>query len=101
MSDLKVLMLGWEFPPAINGGLGVACHDLCMALSAYAKVTMIVPRSSPGFVIHQGELIGINNVNVQKLMSARYKEEITSFAELYEVEADLNPYYSPSFAATY
>jgi len=26
-------MLGWEFPPVINGGLGVACHDLCIALA--------------------------------------------------------------------
>ena len=42
----KVLMLGWEFPPIINGGLGVACHDLSSAMSQVADVTMIVPKSS-------------------------------------------------------
>lgn len=30
---MKVLMLGWELPPHNSGGLGVACHQLCKALS--------------------------------------------------------------------
>lgn len=28
-------MLGWELPPYNSGGLGVACYNLCKALSAY------------------------------------------------------------------
>ena len=47
----KVLMLGWEFPPIINGGLGVACHDLSSAMSKYADITMVVPKSSLGFKV--------------------------------------------------
>lgn len=30
---MKVLMLGWELPPYNSGGLGVACYQLCKALS--------------------------------------------------------------------
>lgn len=30
---MKVLMLGWELPPHNSGGLGVACWQLCKALS--------------------------------------------------------------------
>jgi glycogen synthase len=30
---MKVLMLGWELPPYNSGGLGVACYQLCQALS--------------------------------------------------------------------
>lgn len=30
---MKVLMLGWELPPNNSGGLGVACYQLCKALS--------------------------------------------------------------------
>jgi glycogen(starch) synthase len=30
---MKVLMLGWELPPHNSGGLGVACYQLCRALS--------------------------------------------------------------------
>jgi glycosyltransferase involved in cell wall biosynthesis len=31
--ELKVLMLGWEFPPQITGGLGTACEGLTRALA--------------------------------------------------------------------
>jgi len=31
MNQLRVLKLGWEFPPLINGGLGIACHGLSTA----------------------------------------------------------------------
>lgn len=30
---MKVLMLGWELPPHNSGGLGIACYQLCQALS--------------------------------------------------------------------
>jgi glycogen synthase len=30
---MKVLMLGWELPPFNSGGLGMACYQLCKALS--------------------------------------------------------------------
>jgi glycogen synthase len=36
---MKVLMLGWELPPNNSGGLGVACLQLCKALSN-KKVTV-------------------------------------------------------------
>lgn len=32
---MKVLMLGWELPPHNSGGLGVACHQICAALSKH------------------------------------------------------------------
>lgn len=31
-SDVTVLMLGWELPPSISGGLGVACEGLLRSL---------------------------------------------------------------------
>ena len=32
-NGMKVLMLGWEFPPHNSGGLGVACQGLARALA--------------------------------------------------------------------
>ncbi|MEX0879858.1 MAG: hypothetical protein WEB59_02415 [Thermoanaerobaculia bacterium] len=29
---MRVLMFGWEFPPSISGGLGVACEGLVRGL---------------------------------------------------------------------
>src|SRR5687767_7073116 len=92
----KVLMLGWEFPPIINGGLGVACHDLSSAMSDVADVTMVVPKSSPGFKMKNMNLVGINNID-----PAAFKAEFAGYDsslpfKLHEFPADLNPYYSSS-----
>ncbi len=42
---MRILMLGWEFPPYIAGGLGVACHGLTRALDrAGHRVTFVLPK---------------------------------------------------------
>jgi glycogen synthase len=42
---MKVLMLGWEYPPHISGGLGTACEGLTLALSNLdIDLTFVVPR---------------------------------------------------------
>ena len=42
---MKVLMLGWEFPPFISGGLGTACYGLTKAMSQLGmKVVFVLPR---------------------------------------------------------
>lgn len=89
-------MLGWEFPPIINGGLGVACHDLSCAMSQLADVTMIIPKSSPGFKVKNVKLIGINTVDVNALEKNNMGQKLP-FA-LHEVPADLDPYYSEIIA---
>ena len=44
----RVLMLGWEFPPFITGGLGTACFGLTKALDrAGVPVTFVLPRPIP------------------------------------------------------
>lgn len=41
----KVLMLGWEFPPHISGGLGTACEGLSRELAAQGeKIHFVLPR---------------------------------------------------------
>ena len=47
---MRVLMLGWEFPPFISGGLGTACYGLTKAMSAIGTDVMFVlprPVTSP------------------------------------------------------
>jgi glycosyltransferase involved in cell wall biosynthesis len=45
---MKVLMLGWEFPPYISGGLGTACFGLTRALSQHGvEVLFVLPRPVP------------------------------------------------------
>lgn len=91
-------MLGWEFPPIINGGLGVACHDLSGAMSELADVTMVVPKSSLGFKVKNVNLLGINNIDMNSLdFSSSYHKQKLPF-ELHSVPANLNPYYTEGVA---
>ncbi|MHC5023875.1 MAG: glycosyltransferase [Planctomycetota bacterium] len=46
---LTILMLGWEFPPFITGGLGTACHGLTRALDRRgASVIFVLPSAAAG-----------------------------------------------------
>ncbi|MCI4344969.1 MAG: glycosyltransferase family 4 protein [Thermoplasmata archaeon] len=45
---LHILMVGWEFPPHISGGLGVHCYELCRELTRLGhRVTFVTPFSGP------------------------------------------------------
>jgi glycosyltransferase involved in cell wall biosynthesis len=45
---MRILMYGWEFPPANSGGLGVACYGLSRGLvQEGAEVTFVLPRRCP------------------------------------------------------
>ncbi len=87
-------MLGWEFPPVINGGLGVACHDLCMAMSEYARVTMIIPKSNPDFKVRNLELIGIDTIDTRTLKYINHIKEYSKLENVHFVDSNLDPYYS-------
>ncbi len=87
-------MLGWEFPPVINGGLGVACHDLCIAMSKSASVTMIIPKSNPDFKVKNLDLIGLDTIDSRTLKHVNYKEEYKTFEDVHFIPSDLNPYYT-------
>src|SRR5436190_22457165 len=42
---MRILMLGWEFPPFVAGGLGVACYGLTKALDRLGhEVVFILPK---------------------------------------------------------
>ncbi|MEI7435950.1 MAG: glycosyltransferase family 4 protein [bacterium] len=41
----RVLMLGWEFPPQVSGGLGVACAEISRALIQRGMdILLVLPR---------------------------------------------------------
>lgn len=43
---MRVLMLGWEYPPFISGGLGTACRGLTEAMKhLHTRILFVLPRS--------------------------------------------------------
>ncbi|SFC49288.1 hypothetical protein SAMN05421780_10642 [Flexibacter flexilis DSM 6793] len=95
-NPLRVLMLGWEYPPIVAGGLGMACYGLTKALSQYVHITLILPRKeivmpTPSHV----DIIGLNTIGLAPEATPTNPicyEEITQ--EVYYAAApdDLNPY---------
>ncbi len=85
-------MLGWEFPPIINGGLGVACLGLSKALSKQVDLTLILPKSDPSILLNQVDIIGLNQ---QEQIRIREDFQTDFYAELenvYTLPANILPY---------
>ncbi len=61
-SAMKILMLGWELPPFNSGGLGVACYQLCKALSKKgADIEFVLPYTAD----HNIDFMRINSAHPQ------------------------------------
>lgn len=92
MKSIKVLMLGWEFPPVITGGLGKACHGLVKSLSAYADITLIIPTAEKSSENNGFTTVGLNYYGLDKAAPDIAPEPLTKYAKVKEIKAELNPY---------
>jgi glycosyltransferase involved in cell wall biosynthesis len=64
---VKALMLGWEFPPHISGGLGTACAGLVQGLStAGVEVTFVVPHAHGDEEHRFARVLGCNDVELEE-----------------------------------
>lgn len=66
---MNILMLGWEYPPHITGGLGTACHGLLRGLRQIGScnVAFVVPRLSGGEDDSVATLISAENLPERSL----------------------------------
>ena len=88
----RVLKLGWEFPPLINGGLGVACLGLSRALAKLVDLRVVVPKADPATGFDGFQLTGLNNTTVEELLPAEKRYRYESFAQIERVPIHLDPY---------
>ncbi len=85
-------MLGWEFPPIINGGLGVACYGIAKALAKKSDLSLIIPKADPNFVVQNVETIGLNTAKAEELMKGRDLFSFKDFLDVEYVESNIMPY---------
>lgn len=92
---MKILMYGWEFPPRISGGLGVACHAIVQELAHQQHdITMVLPYATDNLIDHQRvTIIGCDTIashvsSIAKLMHANW-HDLTSLKKFFTA---LNPY---------
>ena len=93
---MRVLMLGWEFPPFISGGLGTACYGLTKAMSAIGQDVMFVlprPVSTP-FSTHV-RLVSPRPGSPLEMPSTEYRLDEFDRVSFRTVDAQLNAYDRP------
>lgn len=81
---MRVLMLGWEFPPYISGGLGTACYGLTRAMIRLGiEILFVLPRT-------------IGNDMLDDLLSTKTQSSLQSkFSGLLRFQAVSSCLYSP------
>jgi glycosyltransferase involved in cell wall biosynthesis len=92
---LKVLMLGWEFPPFLTGGLGQACYGIAKALGSRVDLTVIIPRSEAQFILENVNVIGLNQLTEDDIKIERLQYSLKEITEVIFVATDLSPYPVP------
>ena len=79
-SNLKVLVLGWEFPPYSWGGLGVACYGLVKGLvDCGLKVTLFLPYGQKSF-LNNCEIVSpqtfLQNLNCENFLNIKQNDSL-------------------------
>jgi glycosyltransferase involved in cell wall biosynthesis len=92
MKKPRILMLGWEFPPEISGGLGVANYNLVKALAPESNLTLILPRADPGLKIPNVKIIDLSRIKIEEIFE---KDELAKFEKVIKkrkIEFNISPY---------
>lgn len=92
MRKKRILKLGWEFPPILTGGLGIACYGLAKALSKHADLTVVIPRGDPRFVPEGFRLVGLSNLRLQAVEEERDSHDYRKFSKVKEIDIHLSTY---------
>jgi glycogen(starch) synthase len=96
-------MLGWEYPPNISGGLGIACHGLAEALKDEGvKITFVVPHLSGAEAETRISLVSAASISISVPLTAvkdrttldgeaaTYSDSVAS--RIIQIESTLSPY---------
>ena len=84
---MRILMFGWEFPPAISGGLGTACFGMTRALVQRGHgITFVVPALPGGDRTSHVSLVAASD------FAAPAEEGLPAGLSVSPVESPLRPY---------
>lgn len=76
---VRVLMIGWEFPPLFSGGLGIATYGIVKSLHQLSQIRLIIPTSAVASDLLGVDIIGLNNLRRHEI-----NDEKLSFALQFE-----------------
>ena len=95
MKKLNVLMLGWEYPPHIAGGLGTACKGLTSALAQQGvAIHFVVPQMFGGEDAHHMKLTDSRGSSNCETVSIEQREQSGHSQRITRISAFLQPYWN-------
>lgn len=72
--SIDVLMLGWEFPPFISGGLGTACYGLTRAMANMdVNILMLLPASTWGIDGQEHNFLEMDSSSGENIEHIKFK----------------------------
>ena len=96
---MRVLMLGWEFPPHVSGGLGTACYGMTCALAQKkTDIIFVLPRvkQDGGGMDSHLKLASASGAAVPVFVAETYRQSMRDVWEerlhIHELDAMLSPY---------
>jgi glycogen synthase len=100
--SMRVLMLGWEFPPFISGGLGTACYGLTRGLDRLGtRVLFVLPRAADAAKATHVQLVSPSTPRRAPSEAMRRRAQALGMPagfkhiEFRAVNAGIRPYLSP------
>jgi glycogen(starch) synthase len=87
-------MFGWEFPPHISGGLGVACYDLTKSLSELdVDITFVLPtlKANPDPKLHL-KLISSSDIKLNRRDINFSYEDFLAGVNVLKIDSPIRPY---------
>lgn len=93
---MKILKLGWEFPPLINGGLGIACMGLSRGLSTLVDLEVLVPDAAPDPTRKGYDVLGLDDLAIEEHLSlpSEQQQGLLKHLIIHHVPVELSPYES-------
>ncbi len=85
-------MLGWEFPPVISGGLGIAFYGICKALASHTDLTIIVPKLDQSTSIPGANLIAIADLDIDTFFEEEEIKILEAVIKEKKIQIEIFPY---------
>lgn len=95
---MKVLMLGWEFPPYVSGGLGRHCYELTRSMAAKGtKVIFFMPKKGANIKVPGIDIVGVSPKGKRRGKGKRQESEGGEYSTDILTPYPISPY-GPGYA---
>jgi glycogen(starch) synthase len=99
---MKVLMFGWEFPPFISGGLGMACYGITRGLiNNDVNIKLVLPTKRGIYSENQIEIVAADEIQLSEDYKKRMEAGASFTTAKQMLDGSISPYYTQANTAEF